>query len=44
MFINNTFLTKFMIFRTNDGRLIELNINDFITDSEYYNEIMKLKI
>ena len=32
-----------MIFRTKDGALIEININNFITDTEYYNEIMKLK-
>jgi len=32
-----------MIFRTKSGYLIEININDYLTDSEYYNEIIKLK-
>jgi len=32
-----------MIFRTKSGNLIQININDYITDEEYYIEVMKLK-
>ena len=32
-----------MLFRTKTGQLVEININDFITDAEYYNEIKRLK-
>ena len=32
-----------MIFRTKSGNLIKININDYITDEEYYIEVMKLK-
>ena len=29
-----------MIFRTVNGELMEININDYITDIEYYKRIM----
>ena len=32
-----------MIFRTKSGNLIQININDYITDEAYYMEVMKLK-
>ena len=32
-----------MIIRLYDGTLIEININDFTTDENYYDNIMKLK-
>ena len=32
-----------MVFSTKSGNLIEININDYISDKEYYMEIMKLK-
>ena len=32
-----------MIIRLYDGTLIEININDFLTDESYYENIMKIK-
>jgi len=32
-----------MIFRTSDGKLIEVNIYDFVNDKLYYEKIMELK-
>ena len=32
-----------MIYRTKTGQLVEININDFLTDAEYYKAIKKLK-
>ena len=32
-----------MLFRTHNDKLIEIRKNDFLTDSEYYLAIMKLK-
>jgi hypothetical protein len=32
-----------MIFRSKSGILIQININDYITDEDYYIEVMKLK-
>lgn len=31
-----------MLFRKCDGSLIEININDYLTDSDYYNKIINL--
>ena len=32
-----------MLFRDNNGKLIEINKNDFCKDSEYYSKICKMK-
>jgi hypothetical protein len=31
-----------MIFRDKNGKLVEININDYITDGEYYKKLMDL--
>ena len=31
-----------MIFRSSDGKIIDIKINSFITDREYYDIILKL--
>uniref|UniRef100_A0A6C0AYC1 Uncharacterized protein n=1 Tax=viral metagenome TaxID=1070528 RepID=A0A6C0AYC1_9ZZZZ len=32
-----------MLFRKYNGELVEININDFLTDTDYYKEIMGIK-
>ena len=31
-----------MLFRTKTGELVEIKINDFLTDEEYYKKIMQI--
>ena len=31
-----------MIVINQDGNLVEININDYLTDTEYYNTIIKI--
>ena len=31
-----------MLFRSSDGKIIDIKINSFITDREYYDIILKL--
>lgn len=31
-----------MIIRNYDGNLVEININDFLTDLDYYKEVINL--
>jgi hypothetical protein len=33
-----------MLIRIKDGSLIEININDYLMDTDYYKEIMSLMI
>ena len=33
-----------MLFRAKTGQLVEININDFITDAEYYKAIKELAL
>ena len=32
-----------MIFRTSEGKLMEINIYDFVNDKVYYEKIMEIK-
>ena len=32
-----------MLIRSLNGKLVEININDYLNDIEYYKEIFKLK-
>ena len=32
-----------MLYRNNSGNLIEININDFLTDIDYYKEVINIK-
>ena len=32
-----------MLIRTQSGTLLEININDFLTDSDYYKELLYIK-
>ena len=32
-----------MLFRKYNGELVEININDFLTDNDYYKKIMRIK-
>lgn len=32
-----------MLIRSSGGGLVEININDFLTDEEYYKEIIRIK-
>jgi len=31
-----------MLIRTENGKLVEIKITDFLTDADYYNKIIKL--
>ena len=32
-----------MLIRSANGKLIEINIKDYLTDADYYKEILKIK-
>ena len=32
-----------MLFRLANGNLVEININEFLTDADYYKEIIRVK-
>jgi len=31
-----------MLYRNSDGKLVEININDYLTDKEYYKKIIDI--
>ena len=40
--VYNIILLKLMIVINEDGNLVEININDYLTDTEYYNKLIKI--